>query len=102
MTQPLPSRLPRWRGFNLLEMFHSRSDGNWREDDFRWIADWGFDFVRLPTCYLLWTDPADAFRLDEAGLAEWNADRQRRVWLVLVIAMVVLAVLAYYLWSSHS
>jgi len=70
MTQPLPSRLPRWRGFNLLEMFHSRSDGNWREDDFRWIADWGFDFVRLPTCYLLWTDPADAFRLDEAGLAK--------------------------------
>ena len=50
------SPLPRKRGFNLLEMFSPSSKGDFREDDFRWIADWGFDFVRLPLCYLLWTD----------------------------------------------
>ena len=45
--------LPRWRGFNLLELFsragpEDRRSGAFREDDFRWIADWGFDFVRIP------------------------------------------------------
>lgn len=44
---------------------------------------------------------ADRFYLDEAELAEWRADRQRRVWLGLLIAMVVLAVLAFYLWSQR-
>ncbi len=62
--------LPRWRGFNLLEMFGRRSDGNWREDDFRWIRDWGFDFVRLPMCYLLWVKDNDALKIDEAGLVK--------------------------------
>ena len=62
--------LPRWRGFNLLEMFTTRSGGNWREDDFRWIQDWGFDFVRLPLCYTLWIKNDDVYQLDEAGLAK--------------------------------
>lgn len=60
--------LPRWRGFNLLEMFTTKSDCNWREDDFRWISDWGFDFVRLPLCYLLWTKGNDPYALHEPGL----------------------------------
>jgi len=62
--------LPRWRGFNLLDMFTVRSSGEWREDDFRWIADWGFDWVRLPMCYTLWTDDADVLKLQEPGLAK--------------------------------
>ncbi|UCG47556.1 MAG: twin-arginine translocation signal domain-containing protein, partial [Phycisphaerales bacterium] len=37
--------LPRWRGFNLQEMFTMRSRGDWREDDFKWMRDMGFDFV---------------------------------------------------------
>ncbi|HUT35318.1 MAG TPA: cellulase family glycosylhydrolase [Planctomycetota bacterium] len=69
--------LARWRGFNLLEMFTTRSDGAWREDDFRWIADWGFDFVRLPMCYLLWIEGDDVFRPKEAMLA--NVDRAVRL-----------------------
>ena len=28
-----------------------------REDDFAWIAELGFDFVRLPLDYRCWTDP---------------------------------------------
>lgn len=62
--------LPRWRGFNLLEMFTTRSTGDWQEDDFRWIAEWGFDFVRLPMCYTLWTAPDDPLTLLEEGLAK--------------------------------
>jgi endoglucanase len=60
--------LPRWRGFNLLEMFTSKSDGRFREDDFAWIAEWGFDFVRLPMCYLLWVEDDDPLRIHEPGL----------------------------------
>jgi len=62
--------LPRWRGFNLLEMFRPDSPGRFVEDDFRWMADWGFDFVRLPMDYRWWTDKDDVFSLKEQGLAE--------------------------------
>jgi endoglucanase len=68
MPQPDQYVLPRWRGFNLLEMFSVHSDGDWREDDFRWISDWGFDFVRLPLCYTLWIENDDPLVLSEAGL----------------------------------
>ncbi len=64
------SSLPRWRGFNLLEMFTTQSDGNWQEDDFRWMRDWGFDFVRLPLCYTLWIEGDDVYQLHEPGLAK--------------------------------
>ena len=52
------NNLPRWRGFNILQFFRpSFYDGffPWPyeavEQDFKWIADWGFDFVRLPISY---------------------------------------------------
>lgn len=55
-----PSRpknlLPRWKGFNLLDYFSPSIPGNTEtnsttEDDFKWMAEWGFDFVRLPMAY---------------------------------------------------
>lgn len=62
---PTAGKLPLWRGFNLLEKFTQRKEGNppFREDDFRMIADLGFNFVRLPMSYLCWTDPNDWTRL---------------------------------------
>jgi len=47
--------LPRWRGFNLTD-FNSPtpSTGSRRgtsDEDFTWMVDWGFDFVRLPMAY---------------------------------------------------
>lgn len=65
--------IPRWRGFNLLEMFTTQSKGDWREDDFRWMADWGFNFARLPTCYTLWINGDDVYSIKEAMLE--NIDR---------------------------
>jgi endoglucanase len=66
---------PRWYGFNLLEYFSTdsdwmnyfpyKNDGMFREDDFRWIRDWGFNFVRLPMDYRFWTDPNDLMKIDE-------------------------------------
>jgi aryl-phospho-beta-D-glucosidase BglC (GH1 family) len=55
--RPISQRvLPRWCGFNLLEMFTTRSDGNFQEDDFRWMSEWGFNFARIPACYTLWEE----------------------------------------------
>jgi endoglucanase len=65
--------LPRWRGFNLLEMFTTRSDGDFREDDFRWMSDWGFDFARIPMCYTLWVNGDDVYDIREPMLE--NVDR---------------------------
>lgn len=50
------NKLPRWRGFNLLDFFSpaqpkNPSAGKTTEDDFRWMSDWGFDFVRIPMAY---------------------------------------------------
>jgi endoglucanase len=62
--------LPRWRGFNLLDAFTIHSDGNFHEDDLRWIRDWGFDFVRIPACYTLWIEDDDPYKLHEPMLAK--------------------------------
>ena len=71
--------LPRWKGFNLLDYFspqgRSRRDQT-VEDDFKWMADWGFDFVRLPMAYPSYIKfdrsknitPADVYSLDEEAV----------------------------------
>jgi endoglucanase len=71
----LPAKNPSWYGFNLLEYFSTdpdwmkyfpyKNDGMFQEDDFRWIRDWGFNWVRLPMDYRFWTDPADFFKIRE-------------------------------------
>jgi endoglucanase len=62
--------LPRWRGFNLLEKFVKQSDGNppFRESDFEWIANWGFNFVRLPMSYLCWSKNDDWLQIRDEEL----------------------------------
>jgi len=67
---PTARRLPRWRGFNLLEKFTKRRDDNppFREDDFALMAEWGFDFARLPMSYLCWTEKDDWLKLREEQL----------------------------------
>ncbi len=72
--------LPRWRGFNLLEKFtagepsktapNSNRNAPFREEDFQWIAGWGFDFVRLPMSYHCWSSPARWLEMDEPVLAQ--------------------------------
>jgi len=69
-SQPLHAKLPRWRGFNLLEKFMVHRNGPFVEADFEWMAEWGFDFVRLPMDYRCWTDPNDPYQLHEKVLKE--------------------------------
>jgi endoglucanase len=53
-TPKRKNKLPEWKGFNLLDFF-SPNPANAREgtkeEYFKWMADWGFDFVRLPMAY---------------------------------------------------
>ena len=66
----LAHRLPRWRGFNLMEKMHVQNNRPFLQEDFRWISEWGFDFVRLPMDYRCWTDSRDPYKVDEKVLAE--------------------------------
>src|ERR1700746_71419 len=74
-----PAKNPRWYGFNLLEYFSTdpdwmkyfpyKDDGMFQEDDFRWIRDWGFNWVRLPMDYRFWTDSQDLLKIHEDKVA---------------------------------
>jgi len=55
-TPAVKNKLPRWKGFNLLDLFsptppRNQNPGRTTEEDLKWMADWGFDFVRIPMAY---------------------------------------------------
>lgn len=66
---PLHENLPRWRGFNLLEMFiwGFPNSGRFREEDFQLISQLGFDFVRLPLDYRFWIVDGDWQNINESA-----------------------------------
>ena len=68
-TAKLARKLPRWRGFNLFEKL-AEPPAPFVESDLHWMAEWGFDFVRLPLDYRCWTDPNDPYKFKEAIFAE--------------------------------
>jgi endoglucanase len=47
------NQLPYWRGFNLLDFFsHDPEKGRINpKEHLQWMADWGFNFVRIPVSY---------------------------------------------------
>jgi aryl-phospho-beta-D-glucosidase BglC (GH1 family) len=50
----ITNALPQWRGFNLLDYFtpqKGNAANGTTEEDFKWMAGWGFDFVRIPMAY---------------------------------------------------
>src|SRR6478752_4297071 len=72
------NKLPRWRGFNLLdfsspEMSKGRKSN---EDQLKWMRDWGFNFIRIPIaypCYLKFDrtkniTPEEVYYIDEAAV----------------------------------
>ena len=62
--------ISQWRGFNLLEKFTLRGNAPFVEDDFRWIAELGFNFVRLPMDYRCYTEADDWLKFKEPVLRE--------------------------------
>jgi len=65
------AKLPRWRGFNLLEKFYKRKTNEpFKEKDFKLISELGFNFVRLPMDYRIWIKNGDWTKFDEAFFKE--------------------------------
>jgi aryl-phospho-beta-D-glucosidase BglC (GH1 family) len=73
--------LPQWRGFNLLDFFSpdpSHSRRRTTDENFQWMQDWGFDFVRIPMAYPYYLDinhsaninPEDVYKIDEERVDE--------------------------------
>lgn len=73
------NKLPRWKGFNLLDFFspdpaHSRKATS--EEQFKWMHDWGFDFVRVPMAYPAYLrfdrsrniTPDEVYQIDERAV----------------------------------
>ncbi len=64
-TQP---SIPRWRGFNLTELLGGDRRHEYQESDFHAMAQWGFNFVRMPCSYWTWSDKNHWTTIDEAAL----------------------------------
>jgi endoglucanase len=74
------NKLPQWRGFNLLDFFSSEMEKGRKnkEENLKWMADWGFDFVRIPISYPSYLQfdrskpilPEEVLNFDEARLEE--------------------------------
>jgi endoglucanase len=69
LAEPSASKLPPWRGFNLLNKFNGSNDP-FAERDFEWLAELGFNFVRLPMDYRIWIQDGDWTRFHESTLKE--------------------------------
>src|SRR6266516_8034739 len=67
-------RIPRWRGFNLQGRFGTAErpyNGRaFDEFDFATMAEWGFDFARLPLSYWVWGRKDDWSVINEGPLKE--------------------------------
>ena len=78
-TSAVKNKLPKWKGFNLLDFFSpnpSRTRGGTKEEYLRWMADWGFDFVRIPMAYPSYLKfdrtrditPDEVYQIDEEAI----------------------------------
>ena len=63
-------KLPRWRGFNLLEKFYAKGATPFREENFQLISELGFNFVRLPLDYHCWSRSGDWSQINDDELKD--------------------------------
>jgi hypothetical protein len=61
-----------WRGFNLCEKFKAKGQSPFLEDDFKWIHELAFNYVRLPVDYLAYTEPGDWLKFKEPVLKDFD------------------------------
>ena len=73
LPEATAEKLPRWRGFNLLEKFNAGNAGPFREEDFQMISELGFNFVRLPMDYRIWIKNGDWRQFNDDALADVDA-----------------------------
>ncbi|MCC6287563.1 MAG: cellulase family glycosylhydrolase [Chitinophagaceae bacterium] len=76
--------LPKWKGFNLLDFFSPDPANNKNvttEEHFKWMRDWGFDFVRIPIAYPSYLDidrtrnitPGDVYKINDSAVDKIEA-----------------------------
>ncbi|HYN05421.1 MAG TPA: cellulase family glycosylhydrolase [Vicinamibacteria bacterium] len=74
--EPTGRRIPRWRGFNLQARFgwpgHPYDGPAFEESDFAAMAEWGFDFARLPLNYWNWGSRDDWSLVREEPLKQFD------------------------------
>jgi endoglucanase len=73
----LKNKLPKWKGFNIPDFFQpdpAYVGGSTPEEFFKWVANWGFDFIRIPVAYPSYLNLAqnqkyitadDVYKIDE-------------------------------------
>ncbi len=59
-----------WKGFNLLNKFNPHGQSSFSEKDFEIMAEWGFNFARIPLSYWCWSSEKDWYSMDEKVLKE--------------------------------
>jgi len=80
-TNKATNPLPEWRGFNLLDFFNpapAKNKSVTTEEHFKWMRDWGFDFVRIPIAYPCYLNidrtknitPDDTYKIDNKAVDE--------------------------------
>lgn len=84
MHSKFVNKLPKWKGFNLLDFFSPNPAPATRpttEEHFKWMRDWGFDFVRVPIAYPYYLQfdrsknitPEDIYHVDKQKVDEIRA-----------------------------
>jgi endoglucanase len=68
VARPPQPRIPRWRGFNLTELTGGGRGQQFRELDFQWMQEWGFDFARLPCSYWAWSSTKNWMKIDDDAI----------------------------------
>lgn len=77
--RPVKNTLPKWKGFNLLDFFNPDPENPrppTQEEYFKWMVDWGFDFVRIPMAYPYYIDfdrsrnitPEEVYQIDDRAV----------------------------------
>ena len=73
LAKPEQSKIkfPRYRGFNFTEKTGGRGPRKkFNEEDLAIMADWGFDFARIPMSYWNWASKDDWYKIDEDVLKD--------------------------------
>ena len=78
---PLKNKLPKWKGFNLLDFFSPNgkvTKSPTTAEHLKWMRDWGFDFIRIPIAYPYYLNfdrtrnitPEETYHVDEKKMDE--------------------------------
>jgi endoglucanase len=80
-SRRLANSLPKWKGFNLLDFYSPSGKPTSKpttEEHFKWMQDWGFNFIRIPIPYPYYLNfdrsrdilPEEVYRTDPQKIDE--------------------------------